>query len=125
MEPLLTVQLQHFYVVLLGGGVHLAPLDAGVDEGVESCLGDDTRLVGGHRLIHLGEHTLGEVVGLHLLLLRQLRHFGGHAPVAGHVPLDQTLMGQTVGADALLVADAVGVVQGQGPGGSGFQKALL
>jgi hypothetical protein len=80
--------------ILMGDAVELASLITGINEGVQSHVGDQSGAASGHLAKELGHHPLWEVVRLEAGLQGHPPHLGRHRPVAGDDTPDQSIEGQ-------------------------------
>ena len=108
----------------LGAIVHLAALDARVDEGPQADLAHLARQAAGHGAVELGDLTLGQAVGLHLVVGDHVHPARLEAPVRADDAGDQPLVGKVLDA-AGAVGLAAGVQQGEVAGVAGLEEALL
>ncbi len=118
-EPRLAVDLEQADQLLARHRVQPAAPRPRVDERAQPDVGEDAGLAGRRRPEELGQHALGEVVGLDLAALRQLRQAGGLPPVASDHALAQARPGERGHATLGAVAEPRGVDEGEvarGPG---------
>ncbi len=108
-----------------GAGVDPAAFQAGIDERVQADRGHQAGAPGGDLPEQVGDHALGQAVGLQLLRPGhgpQLRH---QTPVAADDPGHHALVGEMVEPPVAAVPLARGIDQGEIPGRAGGQKALF
>jgi hypothetical protein len=112
-QPLLAIDLDQADDVLGGPGIDPATAVAGIDEGMQSDLGERTRLAGGEIPEQLADDALRQVVGLDAVVECQLRDLRHAAPVARHHPAQQAFVAEVIEPQGLAVALAGGGEQGQ------------
>ena len=108
----------------LGAVVHLAALDARVDEGAEADLAHLAGKAAGHRAVELRDLALGQAVGLDLVVCDHVHPARLEAPVGANDARDEALVGEVLDA-ALAVGLAAGVQQCEVARVAGGKEALL
>jgi hypothetical protein len=124
-QPLLTIDFDQTDDVPGGGGIDPATAVAGIDEGVESDLGEGTGFAGGQIPEQLADDSLRQVIGLDAVVECQLRHLRHAAPVARHHPAQQAFVAQVIEPQGLAVALAGGGEQRQVLWAAGGEEAAL
>ena len=112
-QVLLAVDRHQRDQVLGGARVELAAAVARIDEGAQADAAEVPGLAGGDVAEQVRDHALRQVVGLDLVVHRQLLQLRHQAPVAADDALDQALVAEVVEAALLAVALAGGVDQRQ------------
>ena len=105
--------------------VELAALEAGVNEGSQTNMGDCAGLAAGDITEHVGDDALGEVVCCALVLKSQLLDLGLQAIVAADDLGQKAFLAKMVQALLLGVALASGVHNAQVAGMTGSKEAFL
>ena len=113
--------LHHFFS---GDGIEPPPFQARVHKSFQTHMGNGGP-AGGNVAHHMGQHSLGQVVGFNLVIHGQLAHLGRQVPVAGNIALYQALMGQTIGQGIIAVAMGGAGYQSKIPGFLIFEKILF
>src|SRR5262245_3988906 len=115
-QPFLAIDLHQLDQILGGHAADLSALLARIDEGAQSYLGDRPGPACSDLAIEMGNTTEREIVGLDLIVERQLAQFGHQAPVAANHALQQMFVSQAVKAALLAIAGRCSEHQGEAAG---------
>ena len=107
-----------------GAVVHLAALDAWVDEGTKTYLAHLAGKTAGHRAVELRDLTLWQAIGLDLVVGNHIHPARLEAPVGADDARNEALVGEMLDT-ALAVGLAAGVQQREVAGVAGSKEALL
>ena len=105
--------------------VELAALEAGVNEGSQTDMGDGAGLAASDITEHVGDNTLGEVVGCALVLKSELLNLGLQTVVAADDLGQKAFFAEVVQASFLAVALASSVHNAQIAGMTGCEEGFL
>src|SRR5208337_4302085 len=108
-----------------GGGIDPSAAVAWVNEGMQADLGKCARLTSGKVAKQLADDALGQIVGLDLLIQRELANLRHHRPVAHHPAPQKPLMPEMVETQILAIPMTRTGEQRQVAGCAGCPEAPL
>ncbi len=103
VEPLLPIEILDAHKVFRRAVVDLAAAVARIDEGAGAHFGEEPGPVSGDLAEELGDHPERQIVGLDLVMHRELRALRHQGPVAADGAPDEALVGQAIEAARLAV----------------------
>ena len=124
-EVIPAIKAHDLHQILFCDLVDLAASETGVHIGPHAVGGQRAGFVSRDVPKHVGDDSLGEIVGLDLVLYGEPAELGGEAPVAAHDAPDKALVAEAVEPPLPAVALACGIYQGQVPGPACFEINFL